>query len=310
MKFGLLLFLALALAACASSTPQADAFLSRAHKVPESFEVPNVPFIEQTDFYCGPATLTMALQWAGKKASVDEVAKQVYTPGMKGSLQLDMISASRRNGMIAIPLEGLESLFTEVAAGHPVIVFENLGLSWAPTWHYALLFGYNLPAQQVILHSGPEAFKHWDLKVFERNWKLGDYWGLVVLPPGELAATGDEMAHARATAALEQIGKTEEAEKSYLSVLKRWPQSLPAHIGLANIAFGKKDYKSAVKWLHEASEEHPSTAVVWHNLAIAYGASKMEKEARASAQKAIELASSEERSAYLENLRDWIAKKD
>ncbi len=165
----------------------------------------------------------MVMNWNGRNISVDDLAAQVYMPGMKGSLQADMVSASRRNSMMAIQIEGLSSLLREVSAGHPVIVFENLALTWAPQYHYAVVYGYDLDQETVLMHSGPTAGKKWDMRKFERSWMLGDYWGLVVLPPGELAASGTELAHVTAAAGLEQLSKTAEAEKSYLAILKRWP---------------------------------------------------------------------------------------
>ena len=72
-------------------------------------------------------------------------------------------------------------MLTEIAAGNPVIIFENLALSWLPQWHYALALGYDLQRQEIILHSGHDANFRWDLSKFERSWMLGDYWGLVVL---------------------------------------------------------------------------------------------------------------------------------
>lgn len=306
LKILFLLLSSLVCFGCASTTKQTDAFLAKPTSLPESYLIENVPFIEQEVGHCGPATLTMVLNWAGKKVSVDDVATQVYTPGAKGSFQTDMISASRRQGMMAMTIEGLEALLTEVAAGHPVIVFENLSVSWLPQWHYAVVFGYDLPRQKAIMHSGPEASKQWDLRVFERSWKLGNYWGLVVLEPGQLAATVKEGEQAKAAAALEQIGKFSEAEKAYGAILKRWPDSLGAKIGLANIAFASNQKSKAAQILKSATKKHPLSAPVWHNLAIAQGAINQKKSARNSAKRALDLASPEQKSQYQESLKVWL----
>ena len=119
-------FLAFLLAGCATSTPQADAYLLKNRSIPNSFRIENVPFIQQSAGFCGPAALAMALQANGQKVSVEEIVPQVFTPLAKGTFQTDLISASRRHGMLALPVEGIENLLSEVAAGHPVIVFENL----------------------------------------------------------------------------------------------------------------------------------------------------------------------------------------
>jgi hypothetical protein len=254
---------------CASSTKQTDQFLLSKNFLPLEFEIKNVPFINQQVAHCGPATLTMAMNWAGKMVTVEEITNQVYTPGMKGSFQSDLIGASRRQGLIAIPVIGLSNMLQEVSAGHPVIVFENLSVSWFPQWHYAIVFGYNLNDEYVLMHSGPEAFKKWDMRKFERSWKLGDYWGLVVLPPSELSATADELSHLVASTGLDQVGKFYEASVAYQTILKRWPKSLGALIGMGNWEFSNKKYKAAVQYLKLATEAHPKADAAWHNLAIA-----------------------------------------
>lgn len=254
---------------CVSVTPQAEKLLGNPGGLPPSARIEGVPFIQQSANYCGPAVLAMALNWAGDKAPLAEVAAQVYTPGLKGTLQSDMIGASRRRGLMAVPIQGMEALFAEVAAGHPVIVFENLALPWLPQWHYALVFGYDLQKQTVLMHSGPEAFKEWDLRKFERSWKLADYWGLVVLPAGTLAQTPGELDQVRAAVALEQMGKWEEADQAYQSLLKRWPGSLAPWIGRANIAYGRKNFSRAAQLLKEALRFHPGDRALLHNLAVA-----------------------------------------
>lgn len=264
----------LILLGCASSTPQTEKLLERKSALPPVVQIENVPFIRQTTNYCGPATLAMAMNWAGQKVTLEDIAPWVYTPGMKGTLQSDLITASRRRGLMAVPLQGLEDLLLEVSAGNPVIVFENLSVSWLPQWHYAIVFGYDLPRQKILMHSGPEAFKQWDLRKFERSWKLGDYWGLVVLPPHKLSKTAGEMSHIKAALALEQIQRFEEADQAYQSILKRWPQSLVPLIGRANIAYTKSDFPSAVSFLKEARRHHPQEKAVIHNLAVAEEAAR------------------------------------
>jgi hypothetical protein len=291
---------------CASATKQTDAFLRSPTNLPSRAQVENVPFINQSAGHCGPATLAMTMAWAGRPVSVDAIAAQVYTPGMKGSLQTDLISAGRRNGLMTVPISGLESLLREVAAGQPVIVFENLSVSWFPQWHYAVVLGYDIPKQEVIMHSGPEALKRWDLRKFERSWMLGDYWGLVVLPPDQIAVSAGELANANAASGLEQTGKLAEAHKAYRRILQEWPDSLPALIGLANVAFTKGSFAQSAESLRRASKRHSGSAVVWHNLAIAEGKAQQKTAARRSALRAIELATGDQKSAYQENLAEWL----
>lgn len=310
MRFYFVSALALSLAllsGCATRAVQTETYLaSPPTDRPRQVKIENVPFIDQKIGHCGPATLAMATAWAGRPIDVSELTKQVYTPGAKGSFQADMIATARRNAFVAVPIRGLPALMTELAAGHPVIVFENLMLTWYPQWHYAVAFGYDLDNEDIILHSGSVKEKHWSLRKFERSWMLGDYWGLVVLPPGVLAASADDLAHASAALGLEQAGHASEAEKTYLSILEKWPTSLAALIGEANFEYARGHVKEAVTLLSTATGAHPEAAAAWHNLAIAQGEAGQTKQAKLSASKAMALVAGETKASYSVSLKDWL----
>lgn len=208
------------LSGCASSTKQTDDLYTSRWQTSSSAQN-NAPFINQEAGHCGPATLTMAILSTGKPANLQEITDQIYNPNAKGSLQTDMITSARRQGMLAIQLNGLQALLLELEAGHNVVIFENLGIKWMPQWHYALVTGYDLTLKQLTMHTGPNQNQKIDIGEFELAWKQADYWGLVILKPGELSASGDELAHLQAAAALEQINKLQEARLAYLGVLKK-----------------------------------------------------------------------------------------
>lgn len=268
-KFLLLIFGFAPFTGCVTRAIQTESLLNAPGSLPEFHQITEVPFIDQSVGFCGPATLAMAMRWLGKSVSVEEIASQVYTPGMKGSLQTDLISASRRHGLMAVRLNNLQSLLSEVADGHPVIIFENLGLTWAPQWHYALILGFDIKKQQVIMHSGHDPNYHWDLKKFERSWMLGDYWGLVVLPAGEIAVAASELENVTAAVGLDQAEKYPEAEKSYKKILEKWPTNLVALIGLANLAHREGLRNEAIRLLQIALKYHPNSTAAKHNLAVA-----------------------------------------
>ena len=268
---GLIFLAGFSLPGCVTA-PQTREILQHPPHVREKVEIADVPYIEQSVGQCGPATLTMALQWAGHPASIEQIAPEVMTPKKGGTLQEDMISASRREGMMAVRIDGMESLVREIAAGHPVIVFENLGLNWYQQWHYALIYGFDFRNQDLLQHSGHDKADHVDMSVFERSWKLSDYWGLVILPPGEIATAASEIENVKAAAGLEQAAHEDEAALSYHAILERWPKSLGALVGLGNIAYKKKDFKEAVSILKEAQRAHPDSEMVAHNLRVAEAA--------------------------------------
>jgi tetratricopeptide (TPR) repeat protein len=297
--------LAILLAGCAAPTRQTDALLSApAREVPAAFRIPDVPYIKQTENYCGPATLTMAMRYYGRNVGVEEIASQVYTPGKKGTLQQDMLGSARRQGMLAVQIQGLPNLLKELNAKHPVITFMNLGLSWYPIYHYALVTGYDLHEPTMIVHSAGSENRQWNMRKFERNWDQS--WGLVVLPPTELSAAADELEHSAAAAGLEMVGRLKEAEIVYRNILKRWPQSFGALVGMGNITYGRGDYAGSVAYLKRATHFHPGSATAWHNRATAEGAARRLGYARASAERAIRLVPGAQAAAFRESLREWL----
>ncbi|MCC2679443.1 MAG: hypothetical protein K0R29_2019 [Pseudobdellovibrio sp.] len=270
LKLVLLSAMIFVLSGCITPAMQTAALLAEPPSdLPDVMEIKDITFVNSPKAFCGPASLTMAMGWAGETVSVDTIADEVYTSSMRGSFQEDLIGSSRRHGLVAIPVRNLDNLLREVAAGHPVIVLENLSVSWLPRWHYALVIGYDLKKQDVIMHSGKSAYYRWDMRKFERSWLLGDYWGLVVLPAGTLAATGTEQEHLDATVGLEQAERYLEAEKSYKKILERWPKSLVALIALGNMAYQQGRNADAVGWLKRAVQAHPESEEARYNLKVA-----------------------------------------
>jgi tetratricopeptide (TPR) repeat protein len=307
MKWCVFLALALLESSCASNAVQTEAILQGPRKVPERAHVSPVPFTQQTKNYCGPAALKMAMDWAGHQVPLEKVGDEVFTPGKKGSLQMDMISAARREGLMAMQIQGLENLLKELAAGHPVVVLENLAFTWYPWYHYSVALGYDLSEPAIIMHSGSHQDWHLSMRKFERNWKYADYWGLVVLPAGELSASASDLEHCAAAAGLEALGMLDKAELSYHAILQRWPKSFGALIGMGNMEYGKKNFANSAVFLERATKAFPQSAVAWHNRATAEGAAGWRRAAEASTRHALDLASPVQRPAFQESLKMWAS---
>ena len=239
---------ALFLTGCAAAPPLD---LTRGANTPVAAAVADVPLIEQTDFHCGPAALAMALQWSGQDVSETQIAALAFTPGAKGTFQENMIGATRRLGALAIPLAGFRDLTTEIAAGHPVIVFQNLGETFAPLWHYAVVTAYDLERNTITLHSGQLSRTEMSLARFERTWAGGEGWALVVLRPDDLPATARESTVIDAAAGLERAGQTAAAITAYRTGTARWPQNWLWQFGLGNALFASGDRDGArAAWEH------------------------------------------------------------
>ena len=283
-RAGLAVLVLLAVTACAA--PETSRLVADSGLLPERTELASVPFFPQEDYYCGPAALAMTLKWSGLDETPDSLVAQVYTPGREGTLAPDIVSAARRKGRLAVAVEGLEDLLGEVAAGNPVLIFQNLALEWWPQWHFAVVIGYDLERRQVVLHSGMTERLVTPLDAFER----GDRWALVVLPPDRLPATEDRRAVLLAAAGLEQARQFAAAATAYLAISKRWPGETAAWIGLGNARFALEDFAAAASAFRVAIARSPESAPAWNNLAYSLSRLGKHDEAIAAARKAIDLA--------------------
>ena len=264
------LLCALALSGCASLWPQTAALREGLPQgLPERVELIAVPFFPQIEYQCGPAALATLLVSSGVKVTPDELVSQVYIPERKGSLQIEMMAAARRRGLVSYELAPrFEDLLREIAAGTPVIVLQNLGL--VDGWHYAVAVGYDYEAGELLLRSGETERQVLPFPVHEMVWKRSAYWAMVAVPPDRIPATADEARWLSSVASLERAGGPggkAAARTAYASFLKRWPANLGAAIGLANTHHALGELREAEAVLRDAARRAPDSVVVLNNLA-------------------------------------------
>lgn len=189
-----------------------------------SIELRDVPFFAQTEYQCGPAALATVLADRGAPVDGQMLVDAVYVAGLHGSLQSELLGATRRYGFIPYVLEpDPAELYAELAAGRPVLVLQNLGLPRAPVWHYAVVVGVDREADRVILRSGVERRRLERTSRFLTTWRRGDHWAFVAVEPGTLAATATPDRHVRALAGAEPLLSGAAARAAYDSALAKWP---------------------------------------------------------------------------------------
>lgn len=248
-----------------------------------------VPFFPQGDYQCGPAALAMLLAWNGEEIDLSQLVEQVYSPALKGSLQPAIIASARRQGYLAYPIHGWASLVAELKSGQPVMILQNLGLSWFPRWHYAVVIGFDQGSRKVILHSGTTAEMKMSMPVFERTWRRGDYWGLVVVPPAIVPATADESAFLAAAVGLERAEQFEAANRAYLTAVDVWPDSFVAWMGVGNSSYRDGDKGAAIIAFRQAAMLQPDNGIPLNNLALVLAETGRRAEALAVIDEAIDL---------------------
>jgi len=267
----------------ASGTPLAAVV----EALPRQVLLAGVPFFAQTDYECGPASLAMALAAAGRSRTPESLTPAVYLPARRGTLQAEMLALPRREGLLAVRLPGeLTALLRAVAEGHPVVVFQNLGLAVTPVWHYAVLIGYDLAADRLILHSGTEASMPMSLDTFERTWARGGYWAMVVTPPQRIPVAATQRDALHAAVALERSDRAA-ALAAYEVLRARAPEDRLTLFALANALLAAGRAQPAAATYRELLRLHPDFADGWNNLANALADLGELPAAREAAQRAL-----------------------
>jgi tetratricopeptide (TPR) repeat protein len=258
--------------------------------LPRQHELTKTPFFPQELYHCGPAALATALNAIDINVTPDQLVPEVYIPARQGSLQIEMLAASRRHGALSVKVAPrLDAVLKEVAAGNVVVVMQNLGLSWAPSWHYAVVVGYNLEQEKVWLRSGTFERFEMTLSTFQRTWARSEYWAFVALKPGSLPASDDPDAVAKAIVAFEKNSNKKDAYLSYDAAVKRWPNHLVLLMGLGNSAYALGNYSHATSAFRDATAAHPDSAAAHNNLANMLMMLGDAKAAKLAAEKALAL---------------------
>lgn len=249
-----------------------------------AIELETVPFHPQTEYQCGPAALATVLGAAGQSVAPDSLVEQVYVPARKGSLPPEMLGAARRYDVVPVPLDDtrtpLDTLDAALRAGTPVLVMQNLGTRFFPTWHYAVVIGIDAAAGTVLLRSGTEARQILSLRRFERSWRGSGYWAFTVHPadaPPAWAALPDWMQ----TVAVWERTRPARGIVAAKAAADHWPDHPAPWLALGNLYHATDDTDAAVSAFRRAQALKPSVGGA-HNLAVLLARAGCPEQARAA----------------------------
>nr|EKW8603144.1 PA2778 family cysteine peptidase [Pseudomonas aeruginosa] len=235
--------------------------------MPARVELRDVPFFPQEAYQCGPAALATMLGQRGLALTPGQLKDEVFIPGREGSLQLEMVAAARRHGMLVYPLQGgLESVLEEVAAGNPVLVLQNQAFSWWPRWHFAVVVGFDRERRELVLRSG--ITRRWvtDFTSFESTWKRSGRWAVLTLPGDRLPATAAAVPWLKAASDSEETGHPKVARRAYEEAVRRWPEDAFAWFALGNSRYAAGDSAAAEQAMLTSVERRADFAAGWFNL--------------------------------------------
>lgn len=236
--------------------------------IPLSADLSETPFFPQTEFHCGPAALATLMGAEGASVSPAALSEHLFIPSVEGSLQVEMLAASRRQGYIPVRLSiEIQSLFDTVALGKPVLLLQNLATPGYPRWHYSVLVGYDISSNKLILRSGAKQRKVMSLRSFLRTWNWGQRWAIVLLQPGEMVETLSQQDYFEALVDIGQTDNLELAMLAYSGALSHWPDSEFLWTGVGSTAFQTGDLVESENAFRQLLKFHPDSVSGRNNLA-------------------------------------------
>lgn len=142
--------------------------------------IQSVPFYPGEEYQCGPSVLAGVLNHLGYDIKPDDISEEIYLHGIKGTLNIDMVSFARRfEDLTVLESRGdIAFLKENLSLGHPLIVFVDLGIWSIRKGHYMLVVGYDDSREGVIVYSGADRDKLIRYGDLMRIWKRGGYWSL------------------------------------------------------------------------------------------------------------------------------------
>ncbi|MCS7215263.1 MAG: cysteine peptidase family C39 domain-containing protein [Thermodesulfovibrio sp.] len=139
----------------------------------------HVPFFPSEDFQCGPTSLAMVLNFWGMKVTVDEIAKEIYSKGAKGTADFDLIIYAQKKGFKTLNYKGnMEDLKEKIRANKPLIVMTDEGYWFYKKYHFIVVVGFD--SDSVIVNSEKIMHKRIKIEDFEKKWSKTGFWTLLI----------------------------------------------------------------------------------------------------------------------------------
>jgi len=205
---------------------------------------------------------------SGVATTPEALAPLVYLPGRRGSLQVEMLAAARRQGRVAYVLEpALPAVQAELATRVPVLVLQDLGAFGIRRWHFAVVVGGGNEGDPLVLRSGTRRRHVTSREDFLRSWRPGGNWAAVIVAPGAppVSATGGGWIRALADAA--PYLPPGELAAGHRAALARWPDDPLVLFAAGNEAYGSGRLDEALSLYRRLLAAEPGNAAARNNLA-------------------------------------------
>lgn len=231
-------------------------------------ELKAVPFFPQADGNGATAALAALLGHAGRSVTPEELSGQLSAADGEEARLIEMAAVARRQGRLVYPLAPqLDAVLAALHQGFPVLVRQNNGLSFFPSWRYAVVVGADRAGETFWLRSGESERLAQPFAAFERSWSRGGSWGVLLVDPRQIPDTLDARMVIRELALMERAGAVADAQAGFNAAVLNWPEQKPAWLGLASASLALGQIDRAESTLRELVRRAPQYGAGLNNLA-------------------------------------------
>lgn len=143
--------------------------------------VAEVPFFPQEMYQCGPASLAGVLNYWGISVTPEEIARAIYSPGARGTLDLDLVFYAEKKGLKADLYKGSrDDLQKHIHGKIPLVLLVDEGFLAYQKHHFMIAVGYN--DQGIFAHSGGKRQRFYPWPGFLKTWEKTGNWTLRLTP--------------------------------------------------------------------------------------------------------------------------------
>lgn len=151
--------------------------------LPSRCVMDNVCYVQQTRNFCGPAALTMVLNYWGQKTDQKTVGKSVFDTSIQATNGADMLLYARGKGYSAYSWNSsMADLKQKLMLGIPVIVLQDSSITDS-SGHYRVATGYDDEDKVIYVNDPYEPnTKEISYDKFATLWERHGNWSLLVCP--------------------------------------------------------------------------------------------------------------------------------
>jgi predicted double-glycine peptidase len=168
------------------------------YAIPDEHHISGVPFVKQKKMWCGPASLTMILNYWGDRVNQSEIGTAV-DPEHDGTAPLDLISFLELRGYVVYEFDrdslkyrssAMDELKIWNCQDYPIVVLQWMYFPGS-VGHYRVVVGYDTESIYVKdPNSGSISFS---IETFLELWDKNNEYGLIVMGDLTKDSDGDQM---------------------------------------------------------------------------------------------------------------------